>query len=59
MTETINIHCQDMKQTNNSFEVHHIDMFEDPMVNNTICNELHDYFHIAILQRNYTISEDI
>ena len=34
--EPFKVHYQDMKQTNNSFEANHIDLYKDPILNKTV-----------------------
>ena len=38
LLETNNVHYQDMKQVNISFEVSHIDLCKHPILKNTVCN---------------------
>ena len=36
-TELKNVYCQDLKRISNYFEVNHIGLFKDPILNNTVC----------------------
>ena len=38
ITEPIDVHYQDMKQTNNCFEFNHIDLYKDLIISKTVCN---------------------
>ena len=38
LTEPINVQYQDMARTNICFEVNDIDLFKDPIFNNTLCD---------------------
>ena len=38
ITEPPNVHHQDSKQLNNSFELSHSDLYKDPILNYALCN---------------------
>ena len=64
--EQLDVHFQDIKQTNSSFEANHIDVYRDQLTKTTLCKSTSfskvsstSVSNFIKLQRKFTISEGI